>query len=136
MDVVVENNGWSMQSSIDQRRCSVNLEGIAESVGLCYLEGGKDTLSLGDSRSPRIIEFNIETLGSTLAVNSQTGAERTINYHSGALLDGLEREHYSDFFEMSPLDTLSRALITSSFQSQFEEFISPLTKKYDVEGFI
>ena len=136
IDLVIENNGWSMQSSTDQRRCSINLRGIADSFGLHYAAGEKDPLSSRDCGSPRIIEFIIETLGSTRIVESQTGTERIINYHSGPLLDGIERRHYSEFFGMGPLDILTLDSIATDFHDQFEALISPLAKKYGVEGFI
>lgn len=136
IDVVIENNGWSMQSSIEQRRRSINLRGLADSIGLNYIAVRNERLSEGNPGSPRIIEFTIDTLGSTTGVDSQTSRQRVINYHSGALLDGIERRHYSDFFGMSPLDKLSPEAITPSFQSQFENFISPLAKKYGIDGFV
>lgn len=136
IDIVVENNGWSMQSSIDQRRCSINLSGVADLFGLDYVSGNRDQLPSIDSGLPRIIEFVIETLGSTVAVDRDNGSEKIINYHSGQLLDLIERRHYSDFFEISPIDKLTRASITSDFRKRFETLISPFTEKYGVEGFI
>lgn len=136
IDVVIEDNQWSMQSSIEQRRCPINVRSLADSFGLEYIAGGNEPLSLGNSRSPRIIEFAIDTLGSTSTVDSQTGRRRVINYHSGALLDGIQRRHYSDFFGMGPLDPLPPEAITPRFQSQFEGFIYPLAKKYDIDGFV
>ena len=136
IDIVIENNGYSMQSAVEQRRCPINLRDLAYSFDLQYIAGSNGRLSLESCRSPRIIEFTIETLGSTIDVDGQRGAKRIINYHSGALLDGIERRHYSDFFGMSPLDKLLPEVITPSFQNQFEGFISPLAKKYDIDGFI
>lgn len=93
LDIIVENNGWSMQSSISQRRHEIDLVHMGQAL---QITAGSydfrspeiiDTLALDagwDGIGPRLLEFKINTLGG-VEVEDGPGS-RYINYHSGKIL--------------------------------------------------
>ena len=97
--IVVENNGWSLATSISQRRCEINIQNLAEACGVGYRNlSGDDPLEyisqLSASRDaaicngrPEIIEVQLKTLGARETLDSVTGEKRVINYHVGGIAD-------------------------------------------------
>ncbi len=88
--VIIENNEWSLGTRIAERRCPINLEKLAGSVGISYfcLAGNRirEYLEkLGRARdesvgrqSPICIEAEVKTLGDWRGDDGHF-----INYHSG-----------------------------------------------------
>lgn len=93
---LVENNQWSMYTRIDERRCPVDLQRMAEAfaVPYCRLSGGdpaayRDQLSALRTAAvargePCIVEVALSTLGDYW-VEEPGRARRYINYHHGAV---------------------------------------------------
>jgi TPP-dependent pyruvate/acetoin dehydrogenase alpha subunit len=93
---IVENNEWSMSTSIEQRRSGIDLSLLSESLDIRYvhLEGNdvyiyRDTLreirefALNES-VPVCIEVMVSTLGDHRAPKTPEHPDgRLINYHSG-----------------------------------------------------
>jgi TPP-dependent pyruvate/acetoin dehydrogenase alpha subunit len=89
--IVVENNGWSMSTTIAQRRCDIHLEKLSEAFGAGYqrLEGNDPVAyaalvqdmrdDVARRRRPAILEVELNTLGDWRA--DPDG--RYINYHAG-----------------------------------------------------
>lgn len=93
---LVENNQWSMYTRIDERRCPVDLQRMAEAFAVPYhaLSGGDPAVyrdQLWDLRAaalargePYIVEVSLSTLGDYWV--EEPGRERRyINYHHGAV---------------------------------------------------
>ena len=90
--VLIENNGWSMFTRIEERRCPISTDMLAETFGLRFehLEGNDPwhyaaTLSrLRDAAATEsttiIVECGLNTLGDFTAPDDG----RHINYHHGA----------------------------------------------------
>jgi len=94
--ILVENNEWSMHTRIEERRCAVDLGGIAGAFGmeLHRLQGNDlglycDTLrrvrrTVAAARKPCIIEVALSTLGDFRVPDASSPDGRHINYHHGA----------------------------------------------------
>jgi TPP-dependent pyruvate/acetoin dehydrogenase alpha subunit len=88
--IVVENNGWSMYTQIEERRRVIDVEGYASSLGAGYLSSaGNDVVASTDAfqeartialtrGGPCVVEVSVSTLGEIVR------DDRLINYHHGA----------------------------------------------------
>jgi TPP-dependent pyruvate/acetoin dehydrogenase alpha subunit len=93
---LVENNDWSLATRTDQRRISMDLKKLANSVSIdyTYLEGnGVEEYLLNfrrireqvvTERKPQLVEAKVDSLGGFVADIGQN-SERYINYHAGPL---------------------------------------------------
>jgi TPP-dependent pyruvate/acetoin dehydrogenase alpha subunit len=94
--IVIENNEWSMHTRIEERRCAVDLGGIAAGFGMeLHRLAGNDveayaaTLTrvrdrAAATRKPVIVEVALATLGDYVVADASSPAGRQINYHHGA----------------------------------------------------
>ena len=93
--IVVENNNWSLATKIDERRCTIDLSKLADSIGIEYFSlsgnnpidyiekiGSYRAKSLENS-SPVIIEAHLKTLGYWYMATSEYPEGKFINYHAG-----------------------------------------------------
>ena len=92
---VVENNEWSLASSISERRKPINLSALANAMGVDFLElEGNNVFHYADQlnssrseviarRIPKIIQVNLTTLGGYF-VEESNSRKRYVNYHSGS----------------------------------------------------
>jgi TPP-dependent pyruvate/acetoin dehydrogenase alpha subunit len=93
--VIVENNGWSLGTEIAQRRCPIDVAGLAKSVGAPFynLSGNSaagyiETLQearqqAAAERTPVVIEVELKTLGDWRMINAENPNGKYINYHAG-----------------------------------------------------
>jgi pyruvate dehydrogenase E1 component alpha subunit len=93
--LIIENNGWSMYTQIHERRCSIDIQKFAESLGIPYssLQGNdvvdyKEKLAeirktAQDECSPQIVEVGLYTLGDFWTEDKPEAPSRLINYHHG-----------------------------------------------------
>jgi TPP-dependent pyruvate/acetoin dehydrogenase alpha subunit len=95
MIFVVENNGWSLGTSISERRCSIDLNKVSESLNINYTSLESNNLnnyyneikkikkiSLTNN-CPAIIEIKLKTLGYWIKKDQNDPNGRLINYHAG-----------------------------------------------------
>lgn len=93
--IIVENNEWSLATSITERRCNIDLQKFAASLEIKheklrgndvykYIEAMKNFKedSLKD-KSPTLIEVEIKTLGGRWVEDGDPSKVRFINYHAG-----------------------------------------------------
>lgn len=92
---VVENNEWSLASSISERRKPIHLSELAAALGVGFLElEGNDVFHYSNQltssrnqvisrKTPMIIQVNLTTLGGYF-VEEANSTKRYINYHSGS----------------------------------------------------
>jgi len=92
---IIENNAWSLATTIEDRRVPLDLEKFASSMSLNHKKlQGNDPIDYLDefalarqtallSKKPQLIEVMVETLGGFVADPGLT-TERYINYHAGA----------------------------------------------------
>jgi TPP-dependent pyruvate/acetoin dehydrogenase alpha subunit len=95
MIVIVENNGWSLATRIDERRAPIALDGMARALDLPYTHlAGNDPLDyaeqLGalredalDRRRPVLVEVLLSTLGDWRQPTEEFPEGKFINYHAG-----------------------------------------------------
>ncbi len=93
--VIVENNGWSLATRIEERRGSIDLASMAEGLGGRYARlAGNDpyeyTAKLTELRAvalsvaaPLVVEVPLSTLGSWLMPTEEFPNGKYINYHAG-----------------------------------------------------
>lgn len=94
--VVVENNGWAMWTRIDERRCPIDLTGVAKAFAVPYQRlSGNDVVDyaarLRELRAgalaqpgPAIVEVDLATLGDYRLPADGKPEGRHVNYHHGA----------------------------------------------------
>lgn len=93
--IVVENNGWSLATTIPERRYHVNIEIMAESLDVDYMKlCDNDTYeyieqlerfrtAAVDSARPGCIEVELGTLGHWWLKTKEHPDGKFINYHAG-----------------------------------------------------
>ncbi|OGO30621.1 MAG: hypothetical protein A2Z29_11665 [Chloroflexi bacterium RBG_16_56_11] len=93
--VLIENNCWSLATRIDERRCSIDVQKIAESLGFRYEKlVGNDTYQyieklkavrqhVLENKTPAVVEVEITTLGGYYLKTEENPEPRFINYHAG-----------------------------------------------------
>lgn len=92
-DFYIEDNGWSMQTSLEQRRLQYDYKAIAKSFNLQYAElnfpdnktfsNNFDSLRLHRGGS-RLLQVKVETLGGQWV--QKQNSKRYINYHSNKIM--------------------------------------------------
>ena len=93
--VIIENNGWSMSTRIDERRHSINLQKFCEAYDIKYVKlEGNNPFSYIDildgvrenslkTKSPICIEVMVTTLGDWTMEIPDFPNGKFINYHAG-----------------------------------------------------
>jgi TPP-dependent pyruvate/acetoin dehydrogenase alpha subunit len=93
--IIIENNGWSLATEISQRRCPIDVAGLAKSVGTPFHKLSGNSVSdyvrhLQDirrqsvaDRCPVVIEVELKTLGDWRMINAENPDGKYINYHAG-----------------------------------------------------
>ena len=93
---LVENNEWSLGTSISERREEIDLKGFAESISVRYSHLSKNDPSdyisqlkiVRDSvvsfNQPCIVEVEVHSLGGFYK-QEDLGSKRYVNYHAGAI---------------------------------------------------
>lgn len=113
--IVVEDNGWSLATSVSERRCDINLQMLVEAYGGTFLEVGDCTIqshvkTLEEARkicsagNPVVVLVSVATLGGRWIDDaSAPSGRRYINYHAGPVSG-----HSLDTdMPLGPLDPLS-----------------------------
>lgn len=88
---IVENNNWSMATTIRERRCSINLKKLANSIGVDYAYFGRNDIiknikkydsvikTIKKKSNPIICEFDVQTIG------TYKNNQKIIKYHHGPM---------------------------------------------------
>lgn len=140
---IVENNNWSLATSISSRRYPINLAQLAHSVGACYTSLSSNDVtdyvhslvSLREkaisSCQPIILEVGLTTLGYWYVKDDNKSEPRFINYHGGAspitnsAYDPLIQQDYED-----PLFLIKQTLGDSQFEILCKQVASDLQDTY------
>jgi len=92
---LVENNEWSLGTSIKERRCAIDLSKLSKSLDLYYscLEGNDPFNYINELKNiknrsiqnncPSILEVKLKTLGYWIKQDGYNSPSRFINYHAG-----------------------------------------------------
>ncbi len=93
--IIVENNEWSLATTISQRRCKIDLEKYTSALGIQYerLKGNDvygyiekigqvRTVALAD-KTPVLVEVELTTLGDWRLKTDKFPDGKFINYHCG-----------------------------------------------------
>ena len=93
---VVENNGWSLATRIEERRAPIDVAALAAAYGAAYLKlEGNDACAYAEKVAalrdrvladggPAVIEVMLTTLGSWTQPTPEFPQGKFINYHNGA----------------------------------------------------
>lgn len=93
--IIVENNEWSMSTSINERRCNIDLEKLSSAYGIkyCKLSGNNPIKYIEklkklreyaiNNSEPVCIEFDVTTLGDWIMEHEDYPNGKFINYHAG-----------------------------------------------------
>ena len=90
--VIIENNGWSLGTKINERRYPIDVQKLSESTGSDYfkLQGNRvdnylailsNARELAKLGKPIVVEIEVETLGGYYV--EEEANSRYINYHAG-----------------------------------------------------
>ena len=134
---LVENNSWSMQSSISERRASLSLKDLAKAFHLDWVEISPETPSLNlnlNLKRPLIIECNLNTLGGA-SVN-ENRSKRYVNYHSGKFVGDCAATKLTDFYEMNDKDIITTSNLTNRSVKVISEILAPHVNEFGLTGFL
>jgi len=94
--IIIENNKWSLATTIEERRCDIDLKKFTDSLGIKYEKlSGNDIykyikklkkfreFSLSNN-IPICIEVELTTLGSWLLKTDNNSSGKFVNYHAGS----------------------------------------------------
>ena len=93
---VVENNGWSLATSIEERRVQLDLALLTESLSIGYSRLQDNNpyeylkhlqtvrASVSNQRAPHLVEIFVHSLGGFI-MDEGKESQRYINYHAGAV---------------------------------------------------
>jgi pyruvate dehydrogenase E1 component alpha subunit len=93
---LIENNEWSLGTSISERRTEIDLKDFAKSISVDYLhlsdndpehyifELGAARETVNQKNQPLIVEVALHSLGGFYK-EEEMGSKRFINYHAGAI---------------------------------------------------
>lgn len=93
--VIIENNGWSLATKIEERRCDIDFQKFTDSLDIKYEKlNGNNTYEYAeklkavrkyvlDNKVPAVIEVEITTLGSWYLKTEENPKGKFINYHFG-----------------------------------------------------
>ena len=93
--ILLENNGWSLATRIEERRARVDLNHLASALDIQYvaLEGNDPFEYIGtlrscrqksvETRSPVLVEASVTTLGHWYMETTEHPDGKFINYHAG-----------------------------------------------------
>jgi TPP-dependent pyruvate/acetoin dehydrogenase alpha subunit len=139
--LIVENNGWSMATRIEERRCPIDLSSLAAAFGAPYaVLGSNDVFEYVDAlqaararakneRTPVILEVALKTLGDRW-MKPDGGDERYINYHHG-VAHGEEEDGWPFLRATAddPLHVLAGRIGESTLMSWAKELRAALEKE-------
>lgn len=142
--IVVENNGWSLATRIEERRCALDLIKIAESMGIRYEKLDSNNVyeymerlnslrdySLGNN-SPVIVEVELTTLGGWHLKTEENPEGRFINYHAGpAPKINLKNPPVIEESEKDPVFVLEKLFDKDVFQKASHEILENLIKEIE-----
>jgi len=95
MIFIIENNQWSLATTIEQRRCAIDVEKLTESLGIAYekltsndVYDYVDTLEILrqhalSNKEPICVEVVVTTLGDWRLKSEEYPDGKFINYHAG-----------------------------------------------------
>lgn len=136
--IIMENNGWSLATKIEERRCNIDFQGLMNSLNVKYdklnsnnpYEYIKELRTIRkyalDNKTPVFIEVGITTLGSWYHKTKEYQDENLVHYHGGSAptveLSGWPIIEDSDgdpvfvlqkYFEQTLLKRISQELLQS-----------------------
>jgi len=93
--IIIENNGWSLATTIKERRCDIDIKKFTESINIKYeLLDSNDTYEYIkklknlrkyaiSNKTPMCIEVKLTTLGGWYLKTEECPNGKFINYHAG-----------------------------------------------------
>ncbi len=93
--VIVENNGWSLGSTIAERRCPIDVAPLTKALAVPYRTlGGNDVMAYAEAlrsfraealtaSSPLVLEVALHSLGDWRQKTEEFPDGKYINYHAG-----------------------------------------------------
>ncbi|MBU3929168.1 hypothetical protein KJ577_00535 [bacterium] len=137
--IIIENNQWSLASTIEERRCPIDISKMASSVGAGYkklssndvyeyieeLDNVRDEAV--SSQSPICIEVELKTLGySYQKQEGYPGGEKFINYHGGPSPTVKEGDLYMEESDRDPVYVLQKYFKAQELEDMSKEILTSL----------
>jgi len=140
--IIVENNQWSLGTKIEERRCDIYLDKIADSLGIYYtsLQGNNPFKYIEkvsscraksvENNSPVILEVHLTTLGYWYMKTEENPEGKLINYHAGPAPEvGISDYPLLSTNEKDPLFVLKQYLP----EKELTDIASKLLKQLELE---
>lgn len=139
---VVEDNGWSLATRTEERRCDINLDKIAEALSVKYEKLSSNNVyeyieklkflkeySL-ENKIPVIVEVELTTLGGWYLKTPENLEGRFINYHAGPAPEiNLEKGPEIESSPKDPVFVLAKLFEKNVFQKMSRETLEELRKE-------
>jgi len=135
--IVIENNGWSLATKIEERRCKIDVEKICQSLSIDYVKlKGNDTGSYTkkvviakakviETNTPLVIECELHSLGDWIMTNEANPNGKYINYHAGPAPEvKLSDPPIIKYDNSDPVYVLKTGLGEEYFRELYESIIS------------
>ena len=142
--IVVENNGWSLATTISQRRCQIDLDSFTSSFGIRFERlNGNDVYEYIErieqlreyaleNRTPVCVEVELTTLGFWRMKTDEYPDGKFINYHSGPSPSAnLTEWPVMDNSEKDPVFVLTRHFDENVLMEMSIELLKDLTGVLD-----
>ena len=135
--IIVENNQWSLATSIKERRCEINIRSFCESMGIEYvhlshndiIEYTKKIKELRElsikNNTPVCVEVECTTLGFRWAETDKPPFKRLINYHHGEAFS----KSLSELYHLPIVEETDRDPVFVLKSHLDEETISTISKE-------
>lgn len=145
--VLIEDNGWSLATKTEERRCNIDFSKIAESMGIKYekldnndvYEYIEKLTCLKDysiaNNLPIVIEVAITTLGGWYLKTTDNQVGRFINYHAGSAPEiSINNLSAIEDSEKDPVFVLEKMFGKDIIQKTASDILNELNKEIGEEN--
>lgn len=147
--VIVENNGWSLASTIEERRYPLDVMNLTKSLDVEYLLlEGNNVVDYAkklkamceraiETKSPVVVEVKLRTLGHWILTNDEHPQGKFINYHAGRAPSVFLEEAKKANFILEDADTDPLYVMKQEFsEAQWNQLCDEVYNEVMEEGLL
>ena len=139
--IIIENNNWSLATMIEERRCPIDIKGMAESVGVGYKKLSTNDVyeyitELSNTRQktisegfPVCIEVELKTLGYFYEQQDGYPDGKFINYHAGPSPSVSEGDLFLEETDKDPVYVLQKHYSLQELEAMSEQTLDSLKEE-------
>lgn len=139
--IIIENNNWSLATMVEERRCPIDIEGMAASIGVGYKKLFTNnvyeyTPALNNIRhktategTPVCVEVELKTLGYWYEQKKGYPDGKFINYHAGPSPTVNEGDLFLEETEWDPVYVLQKHYSSQELKAMSEEVLESLKEQ-------